>query len=151
MRADNMTNPKERHAMKPVQYPNVFDSNDNQGFTLIEALIALMVFSVGVLAVMTMTINANNGFSKSRRNNLEVNRTTLNLETLKEVGYDNDTVFQGTQVSPAGTDGASVGYEDTNDAVVAETKLIVIGNNKMKSGGTAGIYQICFTKPLIEN
>jgi hypothetical protein len=111
----------------------------------------MFVFTFGVLAVMTMTINANNGFNKSRTNNTEINRTTLNLETLKEVGYDNDDIFKGTPMSPMGKDSASVGYNDANNAVVAETKLITIQNTRIKGGGAAGNYVVYFTKPFIEN
>lgn len=151
MKARNMTNHEKRHVMKPVQQPSVLFPRNNEGFTLIEALLAMFVFTFGVLAVMTMTINANNGFTKSRTNNTEVNRTTLNLETLKEVGYNNANIFQGAQVSPMGKDGATVDYNDADDAIVAETKLITIQNTKIKGGGATGNYVVYYTKPLIEN
>lgn len=117
---------------------------------MIETMIAMFVFTVGILAVMTMTINALNGFTDSRVSNIEVNRTALNLETLKKVGYTNSNIFQGTQVSAIGSDGAHVGYNDTDNAVVAETKLIVIQNTELKGSGAGGNYVLNYTKPLIE-
>jgi Tfp pilus assembly protein PilV len=123
---------------------------NNQGFALLETMIALVVFTVGILAVMTMTITAMGGFTRARTTSVEVNRTTLNLETLKQVGYRNTNIFTGAQTSPMGSDGDSVGYNDTVNAVVRETRLIVMQNNKIKGAGADNNYTVYFTKPLIE-
>jgi prepilin-type N-terminal cleavage/methylation domain-containing protein len=123
---------------------------NKRGFTLIETMIALFVFSVGVLAVGTMTVNALGGFTRARTTSVEVNRTTLNLETLKQVEYRNTNIFTGAQTSPMGSDGDTVGYNDTANAVVRETMLIVMQNNKIKGAGADNNYTVYFTKPLIE-
>jgi len=137
--------------MKKSKQPTVGHLENGQGFTLIETMISMLVFTFGILAVMTLTINAMNGFSRSRINSVEVNRTTLNLEALKEAGYKNGDIFKGAvQSAPVGSDGATVGYTDTNDAVVGETKLIRIQNNTVRGLGAGGNYELYYTKPLID-
>ena len=136
--------------MKSQKQPFSTLPGNSQGFTLIETMIALLVFTVGIMAVMTLTVSAINGFTRSGITSTEVNRTALNLETLKEVGYSNSAAFIGAPTTPVGTDGVTVGYNDTNNAVVAETKLIVMDNNAMKGGSANSTYEVYYTKPLIE-
>lgn len=138
--------------MKPLKQPSAYPLKNNQGFTLVETMIAMLLFTFGILAVITMTLTSMNGFSRSRITCTAVNTTTLNMEALKEGGYDNANIFSGvgTPASPVGTDGATVGYNDSNDAVVAETKLIRIQNNALKGAGAGDTYELYYTKPLIE-
>jgi hypothetical protein len=103
------------------------------------------------MAVTSLTVSAIDGFTRSRITNTEVNRTTLNMETLKKVGYDNATIFAGVPSSPTGSDGATVGYTDTNDAVVTDTKLIIMQNSGIKGSGAGNLYEVYYTKPLIIN
>ena len=123
---------------------------EEDGFTLIETMIALFVFTIGILAVMTMTLSSMRSFTRSRTTSTEVNRTALNLETLKGVGYSNSDVFTGAPSSPIGSDGTAVSYADTDNAVVFETKLIVMQNNAIRGSGAGNNYQVYYTKPLIE-
>ena len=136
--------------MKSVRRLFQIKSKEDKGFTLIETMIALFVFTFGILAVMTMTVTSMGSFTRSRTTSTEVNRTALNLETLKQVGYSNSDVFQGTAASPIGSDGTTVSYADTDNAVVFETKLIVMQNNKIKGSGAGNNYEVYYTKPLIE-
>jgi prepilin-type N-terminal cleavage/methylation domain-containing protein len=136
--------------MKSIQCLLQKKSRENTGFTLIETMIALFVFSVGVMAVMTMTVTSMNSFTRSRTTSVEVGKTALNLETLKEVGYNNSDVFQGTQVQAAGSDGDTVGYSDSQNTVVFETRLVVMQNTGIKGNGTGNTYQLCYTKPLVQ-
>jgi type II secretory pathway pseudopilin PulG len=146
-----MTDFKKRRFMKTTKQPAAIHLGNCQGFTLIETLISLLVFSFGILAVMALTISAMNGFSQSRITTVEVNRTTLNLEALKEARYDEGKIFRGAvQTTPVGTDGATVGYNDADDVVVVETKLIRIQNNSVRGIGAGGNYELYYTKPLID-
>lgn len=122
----------------------------SRGFTLIEVMIGLFVFTVGVLAAMTMTINSISSFTRARTSSTEVNRTTLNLETLKQVGYRNNVIFRGVTWTPMGSDGAYVEYTDTNDFVMVDTKLIEINDTKIKGFGPGGIYHLSYIKPLVD-
>jgi len=137
--------------MKTEQFSTATNRHNNQGFTLIETLMALFLFSFGIIAVMTMTTTSMTAFTNARATTTEINRSSLNLEALKHVGYGNNQIFTGAQVVPTGTDGTTVGYNDTNDAVVMETKLIVLQNNAINHGTSpSGLYELYFTKPFIE-
>lgn len=136
--------------MKIFNQPSTDHLGNDHGFTLVETMIAMLVFTIGIMAAMALTINAMNGFSRSRVNCEEVNRTTLNLEALKESGYTNANIFTGAQTNPVGTDGATVGYNDADNAVIMETKLISIQNNTVRGIGAGGNYELYYTKPFIE-
>lgn len=136
--------------MKPTKQRATNHHGNSQGFTLIETLFAILLFSLGIMAVMSLTISSMNNFNRSRNNCVEVHRTTLNLEALKESGYNNGAIFTGAQVAPVGTDGLTVNYNDANDAVVLETKLISIQNTIVRGVGPNGNYELYYTKPFIE-
>ena len=55
--------------MAPNKFLKSIDSRCNQGFTLIEVLIALAIFAVGFLALSSMQITAINTNANSRRPN----------------------------------------------------------------------------------
>lgn len=127
---------------------NVSSAHD-QGFTLVETLIGLLIFTVGILAVCTMTSTAIKGYTFARISTTQVNRTTANTEALKQVGYENGNVFStdGTATSVQGAEGAVMSYADSDNVVVDGTKLIVMQNSKIK--GSLGDYTLYYTKPLI--
>jgi prepilin-type N-terminal cleavage/methylation domain-containing protein len=144
-----MIDHKKRQAMKLLNHPSPQRLGDSEGFTLIETMIALLLFTVGILAVMTMTLSAINGFTRSRITSTEVNRTALNMETLKMVNYNDTTIFAGVDSSPTGSDSATVAYKDDNNAVVSGTKLITMRNSELKGSGDGNTYEVYYTKPLI--
>lgn len=131
-------------------FKGFFRSNNigKRGFTLLETLIALLVFTVGIMGVMTMVLTSINDFTRSRVTNTEVNRTCQNVETLKQAGYSNTEIFKGTSNSPVGSDAASVGYTDVENAVVYGTRLIVMQNTEIGGRGAGGNYEVYFTKPV---
>jgi prepilin-type N-terminal cleavage/methylation domain-containing protein len=58
--------------MKPVVYfASSAPIDGEQGFTLIEAMIALLVFTIGIMAVSAMAITGFNSFNKSRTETAE--------------------------------------------------------------------------------
>ena len=135
--------------MKPSLTMQTVSSAHDQGFTLIETIIGLLIFTIGILAVCSMTSTAIKGYVFARTNTTQVNRTTANTEALKHAGYENSNVFStdGTQTSVQGSDGTVISYGDNDDVVVAGTKLIVMENSKIK--GASGEYTLYYTKPLI--
>jgi prepilin-type N-terminal cleavage/methylation domain-containing protein len=143
---------KENNRMRTLHRCNKHRFADNQGFTLIETMIGLLIFTVGILGVSTMTVVAINSFTRAKTTSVEVSRTTSNTETLKQIGYENSSFFNtdGTSTSVYGSDGAMVNYTDTDNAVVRGTKLIVMQNTDMKGQGAGGDYTLYYTKPIIE-
>lgn len=134
---------KSSLTLKPVSTAH------DQGFTLIETMIGLLIFTVGILAVCTMTSTAIKGYTFARTNTTQVNRTTANTEALKHVGYENDNVFStdGTETNVQGSEGAVLSYADSDNVVVDGTKLIVMQNSEIKGG--SGDYTLYYTKPFI--
>jgi prepilin-type N-terminal cleavage/methylation domain-containing protein len=115
------------------------NSVSEKGFTLIEVLIALVVFSIGIMAVMSMIMAAMNGYSRARKSTVEVNRTSLNLESVKQAGYTELAEFSNIQGGI---------LENTENAVVRGTQLVVMENDAIH--GSRGAYQIFYIKPLIQ-
>ncbi|MGD8836400.1 MAG: prepilin-type N-terminal cleavage/methylation domain-containing protein [Desulfobacteraceae bacterium] len=139
--------------MKSPRQPFSYHLENSQGFTLIETMIALLVFTLGILAIMTLNVSSTNGFTRSGITSTEVNRTTLNIETLKEASYSNEAVFPEEQTTPMGTmgtDGDTINYYNSVDTVVKDTKLIVLENKAIHGGSASNTYELYFIKPLIE-
>ncbi len=115
----------------------------DQGFTLIEVLIALLVFTVGIMAVATMSITAFNTFSRAGVSTVEVNRAVANIDTLKHVSTLNDDVFTNGQSASAfpfngSSDQANITCWDFDDVVVRGTKFVAVENNQIKDGWSRG-------------
>lgn len=74
---------------------------NQRGSTLIEALVAIAVLTIGVLAVMGMQVRAI-GASSTALNRTGANNVALSLlETLKELEFDNPNLVQTHAVLPA--------------------------------------------------
>jgi prepilin-type N-terminal cleavage/methylation domain-containing protein len=63
---------------------------NNKGFTLIEVLIALAIFSIGILGVATLQISSVNYNSYARRVTDATTRGVETMETLMILPYDAD-------------------------------------------------------------
>ena len=78
------------------QFNHLKQKNNNQGFTLIEILIATSIFAIGFLAVAAMQISA----SKSTRRAVEVTEATAlasdQMERLMSLGFDDGELVTGT-------------------------------------------------------
>jgi prepilin-type N-terminal cleavage/methylation domain-containing protein len=61
---------------------------DNQGFSLIEVLIALAIFSIGILAIASMQITATTGNAKARFTTEASTHAEEQLERLLSLQYD---------------------------------------------------------------
>lgn len=120
-----------------------------KGFTLIETMIGLFVFTVGILAVMSMTITASNGLIRSRTSTVEVNRSCLNMEALKNTHFKNDTILTGSTTSPVGTDGETISITDSTNTVIKGARLIQIQNNAIHGVDATGNYTLYFAIPEV--
>jgi prepilin-type N-terminal cleavage/methylation domain-containing protein len=141
--------------MQPCTSKKHYPWNSNNGFTLIEVMIGIMIFTVGILGVTALTMQAYRSYSTSRQSTREVNRTAISVEMLKHAGYFNDNVLQDDD-DKAGTDpfyapgtGNDVEYRVQDNAVVSGTKLIVMQNDQASANPTAPAYTIFYTKPEI--
>lgn len=117
------------------------NSNFQAGFTLLEVLIALVIFSIGILAVGAMQISAIKGNSIADRLTAATNAAGSQVEQFMNWSYTdtrlasgNDTVYtlpgggnitaDGNQTSPDGS--YEVYWNVTDDSPVTDSKTIEI-------------------------
>jgi len=113
-------------------------SQKDQGFTLIEVLIAISIFAVGLLAVATMQLSAINVNSTAGRITTRMTWAQDKIEELMALPYSdpwleaagnppagNDSAGNTHQLSPT-TDGYTISWTVTNDTPVPNTKLITV-------------------------
>jgi len=67
----------------------------NQGFTLIEVLIAMSIFAIGILAVGSMQVSAINKYAGARNSTTVVNLAKDRVEELNGLAYDDDLLRVG--------------------------------------------------------
>ena len=81
------------------------DSRNNQGFTIIEILIALAIFAVGFLALSSMQITAINTNTNTRYSTTVINIAKDRAEELMALPYSNVNLIgspaPGTTYAPA--------------------------------------------------
>ena len=94
--------------------------SDTHGFSIIECLIALSIFTIGILAVATLVLSSIGENASARRITEATALAEARLEQLMALPYDD-------LVADAETQGAyTVAWEVTEGAIVAETKSITV-------------------------
>jgi len=99
-------------------------TKSQKGFTLIEILIAMVIFSIGILGVATMQIASIKGNSKARLISEDINFAADRIELFMTLDYDDatfaDTDGDGTNEDTDGDgiddNGGNFGLEDASDA-----------------------------------
>jgi type IV pilus assembly protein PilV len=96
--------------MKPKKLTECRKNSCNQGFTLIEILIAMSIFAIGILAVGSMQISATNTNARARNTMTVVTMAKDRAEELTTLPYDHadlaGSADPGTVHTPAaGADG----------------------------------------------
>ena len=96
----------------------------SQGFTLIEVLIAMAIFSVGILAVGAMQINSVNTNTGARIHTEESTWVVDQIERLTALDYDNADLTAGVHTVVQGP--YTVQWTVTDDSPVAGAKRIAV-------------------------
>ena len=96
----------------------------SQGFTLIEVLIAMAIFSVGILAVGAMQINSVNTNTGARIHTEESTWVVDQIERLTALDYDNADLTAGDHTVVQGP--YTVQWTVTDDSPVAGAKRIAV-------------------------
>ncbi len=73
------------HMKQPIQIPG----KNNHGYSVIEAVIALGIFSIGVLAIISMQISSTSNARKSGETTEAISHGTAELERLMTYSYTN--------------------------------------------------------------
>lgn len=93
---------------------------DTEGFSIIECLIALSIFTIGILAVATLVLSSIGENASARRITEATTLAEARLEQLMALPYSDIVADQETQ-------GAyTVTWEVTEGAIIAETKSITV-------------------------
>ncbi len=89
------------------------------GFTLIEVLIAMTVFSVGILAVITMQTTSVSGNARAQSISKAASLAADRMEILMNLPY-NTSLLEDPPTSGIGTDARTDGVDNDGDAAVDE-------------------------------
>ena len=89
--------PSASHAAVPAARP----ARTQAGFTLIEIMFAMVIFSIGVLALMACIPMASKGVMKSGAQTRAASIASEAAENLLTVPYGNATLTSGTHNDPA--------------------------------------------------
>lgn len=100
---------------------NLKNTNNEEGFTLLEVLVALVIFAVGILGVYTMQISSIRGNSKGRQVSEATNDGADRIEQLLAWDYDHPALIDdddGKDETDADNDvdnGDGTGEDANND------------------------------------
>ena len=139
--------------MRTIIKKSGHDHLGEQGFTLIETMIGMMIFAVGISAVLYMEVVGISGHRRAREYADEVHGTSLQTESIiAPEPYSSDDL-QGDDVGiyyPASSlpikESNTTSYVVSSDVLVRDTKLIIVSN---KRNPDAKIYALRHVKPYI--
>ena len=99
----------------------------NRGFTLIETLLAMAIFSVGILAVGSMQISAINNNASAR---MRTEATILASEKVEELmsleDYNDPLLGTDTQSASSANNIYCIEWSATEDSPIPSTKTITL-------------------------
>jgi prepilin-type N-terminal cleavage/methylation domain-containing protein len=98
--------------------------SDSRGFTLIEVLMAMAIFSVGILAVGAMQINSANSNTGARIHTEEYTWVVDRIERLTALGYDDAILAAGNRSVVQGP--YTISWTVVDDSPVAGAKRIAV-------------------------
>ena len=88
---------------------------NQNGFTLVEVLIALVLFSIGILAVSAMQITSIGGNTKARRYTEAVNLASIQMETLIALDFDDPLLDDDENADDGSDSGDGTSQDADND------------------------------------
>jgi len=102
-------------------------SKKDEGFTLIEVLIAISIFAIGMLAVATMQISAIKVNSNAGKITTRITWAQDKLEKLMALPYtDSQLQAAGSPFQETTSDGYIVSWTVTDNTPITNTKLITV-------------------------
>jgi type IV pilus modification protein PilV len=98
----------------------------NQGYTLIEVLIAMAIFAVGFLALATLQIKSIKQNASAKMYTEATSVAVESLERLISLPFDHSDLNQGNNPHSMTTGGYTIEWNVQDDIPVTATKTIVI-------------------------
>jgi prepilin-type N-terminal cleavage/methylation domain-containing protein len=125
-----------------INYQNEYVASlDNiNGFTLIEVLIALAIFSVGILGVAALQTNSISGNTTARGVTDITVAVSDRLETLRGMPYNDADLSDGTHTPQMTADGIDNNYngliDESNETGPLSVQWVVTNDMPMKDAKT---------------
>jgi len=117
---------KEGKGVKLMNYKKDKKTNESQrGFTLIEVLIAMAIFSIGILGVSTMQLRSANGNTSARIRTEASIWAQDQVETLMQLPFTDPLLNVGPHPPITTTNGHSIAWVVTA-GVTANTRIIQV-------------------------
>ncbi len=107
------------NSMNFIMFKKSIQTQKSAGFTLIEVLIAMTVFSVGILAVITMQTTGVSGNAKAQTISKATNIAADRMEILMNLSYTS-SLLEDPPTSGIGTDAKTDGVDNDGDGSIDE-------------------------------
>ncbi len=104
---------------------NTTRPNSSSGYTLLEILIALSIFSYGILGVATMQVSGIHGNATSRWHTKATTWGMDRIEKLMTIDYDHDDLADGTH-EPVTEGLFAISWTVTDDVPADNCKTITV-------------------------
>jgi prepilin-type N-terminal cleavage/methylation domain-containing protein len=98
---------------------------DNRGFTLIEVLIAMAIFSIGILAIGSMQVTSINSNARARMHTEGYTWVGDRIERLTTLSYDDDDLTAGDH-GPVAEGTYAISWFVQDDTPLTGTKAITV-------------------------
>jgi prepilin-type N-terminal cleavage/methylation domain-containing protein len=123
---------------------------DNSGFTLIETMISLVIFSIGILGIAALQTTATSSNTLSERVQHNTNWAVAQTETLLAADYTDERIANSGMVNDQSADGRyAFTYEAVNNNAIPRAKLVTVTSRFIQNGLPQTITVRCF-KPFIQ-
>ena len=98
---------------------------DNRGFTLIEVLIAMAIFSIGILAIGSLQVTSINSNARARMHTEGYTWVGNRIEGLTTLSYDDDDLTAGNH-GPVAEGTYAISWLVQDDTPLTGTKAITV-------------------------
>ena len=134
--------------MKRISVPNA-EKVDCEGFTLVEVMLAVAIFAIGILAIASMQIGATNANSSAYRLTERISLAEARIESLLSLPYGHPDLAQGNHQDPRPPAGYVITWNVVDNAPVANSKTLSVSSSYQGRDGVARIITLTYVKPSI--
>ncbi len=124
-------------------------TGDRYGFTLVEVMLAMGVFAIGILSIASMQIGATNANSTAYRLTERTSLAEARLESLLSLPYAHPDLTQGNHADPAPPPGYAVTWNVVDNAPVANAKTVSVSSAYQARGGVVKTATLTYVKSSI--
>ena len=134
-----------KRSMRTIQNPKKTEA----GFTLIETIIAVFVFTVGVLAAASMQISSINGNSTAQSLTQGANVAANQVENLRPLDYMTDADLTEGAHGPIQNGTYTITYNVQRDAIVRNTMRVDVTVNWLERGTPKNLNLVYIKQDII--